>query len=104
MFKKLLILVSASIIFSASCVADDALPDPTRPLEYTVGATQNKSLQLNSILISQNRKIAVINGVQLSENQWLDDKRVVSIRDNSVTLDYQGQKIVLSLHNKKIRR
>ena len=102
MFKR---IVTVSCLLGAILNVDaENLPDPTRPLEYTGPVRQQEALQLNSILISGERKVAVINGVQLSENQWLGDKRVIRIQSNQVTLVHQGQTIILSLYGKGIRQ
>lgn len=79
------------------------LPDPTRPLEYREASTPAASLQLDSILISDVRKIAVINGVALTEQDWLGDKQVIKIESHQVTLMQAGKTIVLPLHRSSIR-
>jgi hypothetical protein len=48
--------------------------------------------------------VAVINGVQLLENQWYGDKKVVRIQSDSVILEHQGGTIRLSLHEQKVRQ
>lgn len=103
MYKSVL-LIALLLSHGVVVLADETLPDPTRPLEYSETKTVAAQLKLNSVLISGERKVAVINGQQLQENQWLGDKRVVHIRSNSVTLEDQGQLIVLSLYSKAIRQ
>jgi len=101
-FKQ--IVITSLTMFPFANVVAETLPDPTRPLEYSGAVQEQTVLQLNSILISGERKIAVINGTQLTENQWLGDKRVIRIQANQVTLEHQGQTIVLSLYGKSIRQ
>ncbi len=84
--------------------AEAELPDPTRPLEYSGAVQAQKALHLDSILIGSKRKIAVINGEQFAESQWVGDKKIVAISRRSVTLRQGDQKIVLSLHGKSIRQ
>lgn len=104
MFKPAALLTLGLMLFDFGAWAEEVLPDPTRPLEYSGSVKVPTSLKLNSILISQDRKVAVINGVQLVENQWYGDKRVVRIQSNAVILDHQGSTIVLSLHHQKVRQ
>jgi len=97
--------ICISIVLSGAAWANESLPDPTRPLEYSgVRQAQPQQLVLNSILISGERKIAVINGQQLIESQWIADKQVIRIHSDSVTLRHQGQTIVLTLYGKTVRQ
>ncbi len=53
--------------------ADKPVRDPTQPLGYTAarGVVANTSYTLNSVLISAQRKHAVINGITLREGQTI---------------------------------
>lgn len=70
LFSQLGLWVLLSV--SVSVEAETALQDPTKPLTYSAGkkATEVK-LVLNSVLISPKRKIAVINGQSLSEQDTI---------------------------------
>lgn len=73
--------------------------DPTRPLGFgnhtsvAVGA-QPTTIELNSILIAQDRRIAIINGQQLRESETIKGvgAQVKKIDADAVTLQ-QGSKV-----------
>ncbi len=83
------------------------LRDPTRPLNHRLAAGGSVELNLNSILIGNKRKLAVINGQQLRENEVIkgtDGIRLRSIESQAVVLQ-QGAKVWrLRLGGAAIRR
>lgn len=101
---KLLLIIVLTASLAHRAMSEAELPDPTRPLEYSGAVQVEKSLQLDSILFGVNRKIAVINGEQRLESQWIGDKQIIAIGRKSVTLKHGDQTIVLSLHGKNIRQ
>ena len=100
MFKSLAVL---SLVFISPVYGED-LPDPTRPLEYSESRVEQQQLMLHSILISNGRKIAVINGIQVKEQEWFGDKQVIRISENSVVLKSQNSVVELSLFGKSVRQ
>ncbi|NIB44385.1 general secretion pathway protein GspB [Pseudomaricurvus alkylphenolicus] len=76
--------------------------DPTRPLKYSapISSQQQQALKLHSVLISSQRKLAVINGKTVRENQWVDGARVVSILPGKVLLSVRGRQQELRLKAK----
>jgi MSHA biogenesis protein MshK len=108
MFNK---AVFTLIACAYTCVAHaqhnaPANTDPTRPLGYTqtagiVGSAGQESIVLNSILISSDRKIAIISGQQLRENETLKGvgAKLTKIDAEAVTLQ-QGNKTWRVLLNK----
>ena len=72
MFKVRLLFISLFFFVALPVVAED-VRDPTSPLgrQGATLATEAKPLVLNSVLISSQRKIAVINGKMLREGQVL---------------------------------
>lgn len=66
----------------AAQTASSEVRDPTRPLgaRTTVGETTGEQrLVLNSVLISAQRKVAIINGVALREGQWVPGANGVKV-------------------------
>ncbi len=58
--------------FAQESSATDKVRDPTTPLGHSVTFTtgeQSLALELNSVLISQQRRLAIINGNSLREGQ-----------------------------------
>lgn len=103
-----LLLFSLGLLSINAWPAAVSLRDPTRPLgHYSVSKTATQKLQLNSILISSERKLAIINGQQLRENDVIKDSagiRVKRIQANEVVLQ-QGEKTWrLSLNAMSVRQ
>lgn len=110
MCKKSIPLLSLSLLVLSLNAWPEiaALRDPTRPLGHFSSATvATQKFQLHSILISSERKLAIINGQQLRENDIVKDSagvRVNRIETNNVTLQ-QGDKVWrLSLNATSIRK
>jgi MSHA biogenesis protein MshK len=87
---------------------DESLRDPTRPLGYYGnGKVAAQKLQLNSILISADRKLAIINGQTLRENDVIKgsaDIRIARIEANNVLLIQGDKRWQLSLNAALIRQ
>lgn len=100
MFKWLscvaLILMSINLLAETNAPGD-AVRDPTTPLGHVVSSAVNAEavvLELNSVLISSRRKIAIINGDTLREGQQLPGSNITiqHILPQKVLLK-QGDKI-----------
>lgn len=106
-----------SIFFLAACAslasADEsaALRDPTAPLGHKmladkVGVAGN-TYELNSVLISQQRKLAIINGHTLREGQIIPGSAGVQIKRisaQSVILQQENKRWELTLTSTTIRK
>ncbi|MAZ86453.1 MAG: hypothetical protein CL693_02320 [Cellvibrionaceae bacterium] len=81
--------------------AEVQLRDPTRPLSYIEGAGANKpsGWRLDSVLISSQRKQAVINGKSVSEDSWIRGAQVKRIQANKVVILVKGEERVLRLRS-----
>jgi len=80
--------------------AAHGLQDPTRPpgLEPTVAKpAPERSLALDSILFSKDRRVAVIEGEALREGQGFDNVRVIRIYTDRVLVTDNGRERVLYL-------
>jgi MSHA biogenesis protein MshK len=98
--------------FAFSAQAQESAPaDPTKPLNF-VAATgggsveTEQAIQLTSILISSDRKVAIINGQVLQENQTLKGfgALVKKIDADAVTLQQNGKVWRVALNNTAIRK
>jgi MSHA biogenesis protein MshK len=92
-FKQFLLLAA----LAAPAVAQE-LYDPTRPLGHVQGVATETPLELNSILIGKDRRIAVINGQQAAERERIGDIVVVRILPNRVIVQRDGRQYELKLH------
>ena len=79
------------------------LEDPTLPPQGSVSKTENNQEKpvgwnLTSILISEQRSIAIINGRSVQVGDTLAGARVQSINDKIVKLRFQSETISLKLY------
>lgn len=77
-----------------------ALQDPTRPPDNRIVSPDARPvtpLELQSILVGEARRVAVINGLARSEGQGFDGIRVLRIHDNRVDIVDHGRARVLYL-------
>jgi hypothetical protein len=87
----------------------ETLRDPTRPLGHSgVGVAQDDApLRLQSILVSDSRKVAYINGQQLREQNVIAGSagiKVIRIEAGSVTLQQGEKRWKLNLNNVTVRK
>lgn len=107
MFKFSPLLVLCLLPLGAQAQA----PDPTKPLNYTAAASGaagsvQETIKLTSILISSDRKVAIINGQVLQETQTLKGvgAQVKKIDADAVTLQQNGKVWRVPLNSTIIRK
>lgn len=92
-----------ALIFVMICSGATALNDPTRPSAFR--STESvQSLQLESVLISDTRKIAVISGNVVTEGESVKGFTVIKINKDSVKGQSRGEIVTLTLGHAEIRR
>ena len=102
MFKTALPLIA--LLLGATVTTQSlALTDPTRPSSFRAQARQ-ESLRLESILFSDTRKVAVINGKALAQGDSIGSATVTAINRNSVKLKRSGKVLVLEIQHPSIRQ
>ena len=91
-----------------AAVRASAVDDPTRPptlAPLVANQVVNGLPRLNSILISKNRKLAVIGGATYSEGQRKRGLRLVSIEPSEVHVrTSDGELKTLTLSSNKIQK
>ena len=102
------LLLGLGALTSLSLAAEVELNDPTRPYK-TDGYEQRKTqpvnrYNLNSTLVSNNRRVAVINGIYVTEGETVGDATVISIRKHNVTLQSSNRLMTLQLLPDIIKR
>jgi hypothetical protein len=102
MSNKLLYGLALFLLFSAASYAE--LRDPTRPEIDMSSSNHVTPFELTGIIVSRDRKIAVINGWNLRIGDEIAGERVIAINDNTVQLQSAGGKITLFLFDKSIKR
>jgi len=91
-------------------VAQAQVIDPTKPLYYSAPNVsevgEQETIQLTSILISSDRKIAIINGQVLAESQTVKGvgAMVKKIDAEAVTFQQNGKVWRVLLNNTAIRK
>jgi MSHA biogenesis protein MshK len=94
-------MAAVSCLFSASTLA---LEDPTKPPSFGVQQSKNIPYLLSSLLVSEDRKVAIINGQTVSEGERVDGATVISISKAVVWLNKKGGLIELKPKRASIRR
>lgn len=84
---------------SSESMQEIEMRDPTRPLTYVAPnkAKEKSSWRLDSVLISSQRKLAVINGEFVKEQGWVKGAQVTQIETGRVTIMVKGKPRVLTL-------
>ncbi|WP_157960346.1 hypothetical protein [Marinimicrobium alkaliphilum] len=85
----------------------ESLRDPTRPLGGAPASFEQVDLSLHSILVSAQRRQAVINGQMLQERDEISGSggvRIVRIERGAVTVQQGSRRWQLHLHEQPVRR
>lgn len=80
-----------------------AFDDPTKPSNFRVKRAA-PTLKLESILYSDTRKVAVINGKVLAEGESIGNKKIIHIEKNRVRLVSGKKELTLTLKRPSIRQ
>lgn len=102
--------ISLSIIMSVACAATsiekDRLHDPTKPViginNLNQSELEQSTFNLESIIISPMRKLAMINGQIVGTGSSIQGARVLAIAKNHVVLLHEGKKETIYLFGKKL--
>lgn len=80
------------LLMSVTVWADyRGMRDPTKPLRFVAENQGLGSLSLHSVLISEERKFAVINGKQVKEQELINGAKVIAIQPGRVRLLINGR-------------
>ena len=82
--KRVLCVIALCVCGYQLALAD--LRDPTRPATMQGDAVHAENYELSAILISTERKIAVINGIWVHEGQQFEGATILSISANAVEI------------------
>jgi hypothetical protein len=78
-------MLGMALLFSKDVYAQ--LPDPTRPANLQTDDRQENTYELSAILMSTDRKIALLNGKWAHEGEVVDGAKVISIEKNIVKIE-----------------
>ena len=84
------------------CLAQAGLGDPTRPTSLSDPGAAAKAAQaprwrLQSTLVADDRKVAVINGRTVSQGEHIEGATLLEVRRDGVTLQQDGLRLILRL-------
>ena len=90
------------LIFGPQHCLGTELPDPTRPLEGYVATpgerrTANGLPVLKSVLVGSDRRVVIIDGKRYKKNDRIGSYRLVSIKEDQVTLEDGKNRLQLRL-------
>lgn len=101
---KILVIVTFYLILLTGKVYAEELPDPTRPMTFVnnpeISITSNSSesnLELQSILISPNKQLAIINNQIIKLGEQIGENKLIKIEADSVILQRGDQQEVIKL-------
>lgn len=86
-------IIAGGVLCAVSGYCADAVSDPTRPpavampIQASADATAGDAAPvLQSVMISRNKKIAVINGQEVALGKMYGEAKLVAVRDHEVDL------------------
>lgn len=88
-----------------AATADTDFRDPTRP--YRVSAPVSQAPQrfvVNAIIVSDDRRVAIVNGKRVGEGQSIAGATVVAITKDAIRLDVDGREQILELRRSRKRQ
>jgi len=90
------------VLLIARPVGGTALIDPTRPASPHRRSSDDPvrnqgGWRLDSTLVAPDRRVAVINGKQVSEGESVDGARVIAIHQLEVRIQAPGRRMTLQL-------
>lgn len=103
MFKLIITSACTALVCLAS-VSVQAISDPTKPSYYQSDKAKKTTLQLSSVLWSDQRRVAIINGKALSEGDVIAGATVVKIDKQQVQINQNGVLVKLKLRRPTIKR
>ena len=97
---RVFLLLMTGMLLSLQVIA---LTDPTRPSAYRA-ANNKQNLRLESILFSDARKVAIINGAVVAEGDSVGNVKVIKIDKESVQIKRAGKLDKLILRHTSLRQ
>ena len=97
------------LVYSANAAAE-VKEDPLRPADYrSAGAAASPkhsapSWRVNEILISESRRVAVVNDRSVKQGEYISGARVVAIEPGYVTLEYNNRLITARFNIVPVKR
>lgn len=101
-------LAAVLLLAAVSAGADEGRRDPLQPPSFERERTQSRfnasAWQLASTLVSDERRVARINGQSVRPGDWVGGAQVRAIERGRVRLDYRGRTFTIRRSVPEIRR
>jgi MSHA biogenesis protein MshK len=98
------VLAAALVAVAGVAGAQQGLGDPTRPTSLAepepvakAAAQAGPRWRLQSTLVAESRRLAVINGRTVAQGERVDGATVREVRQEGVTLDVDGRQVELRI-------
>lgn len=89
----------AASVFGAQAIAADIASDPMRPdTLQQVAAPAAAQLRVNAIIVSDERRIAIVSGRRVGVGDAIGDATVIAISKAEVVVDVDGSERTLRLN------
>lgn len=104
--RKLLTTLAVMLVLAhGSVLSDELLRDPTRP--HTAAERSHNSTPrfvVNAIIISPERRVAIVNGQRIAVGGSLGGATVIAINKDQLILEIDGKRITAGLNEGAMRR
>lgn len=103
--SKLAVVLMLLCGFSSGAFGQEALRDPTRP--YAVKqrlAVAVSSFKVNAIIVSADRRVAIVNGQRVVAGGSVNGATVIAIEKDHLILEKDGKRITSSLQQRASRQ
>ncbi len=98
-FGRIFVLFAAIGFLVPVFSAQDRVKDPMRPADYSRApvkkGTKDSGWQVSAILVSEGRRLAMVNNRLLSVGQTVNGARIKAIYGNAVELDVNGRSLLI---------
>ncbi|MDH3339296.1 MAG: general secretion pathway protein GspB [Gammaproteobacteria bacterium] len=90
---------------SALSLAEEMLRDPTRPyVPYAPGMADAPRYAVNAIIVSSERRVAIVNGRRVGVGGSVAGATVITIEKDHLILEKDGERITVGLNERPSRR
>ncbi len=104
-------IITLALMCAASAYAAERFSDPTRPPASIQPAAKAQAkdsaprpLELQAILHAAGRRVAIINGKRVHENEKIEAATIIEITKSRVRMVREGKSIELSLSHERIKK
>lgn len=95
-----IVVGSMLIVLTNFCLGAEFMRDPTRP--YTareLSAATAPRFVVNAIIISPERRVAIVNGRRVGVGDSVGNATVIAIEKEKMVLELDGKRITTGLHD-----